>query len=620
MKMFKWITLNNWPIRYKLIMHFLLISILPAICLGILIGLATDRIIEKQVNEHTSQLIGTVNKSLEAYAGNLQNITYFTSFNPQVKRFLIGETAIQASEAYDMRIFLKGFTTLYPEVAGILVVNAKGDYVSNEMYARTSRSLTEESWYKEAVDEKGIFSIVGHPSGRNVTTHVDYKDEDIVSVVRAILDPETQAVQGVILIDLKLRVIAETVQDVNLGKSGYLMVLDNKGESIYTPQHPLVGKFQRNWIDENPSGTFSKKIDGRNMQFIYRKSSFTNWTTVGVFSTQESVREVREIRLYLVSFVFVVCLLGIAASYYLSYTISLPIWQLTSFMRRAEDGNLSIRFKDKRTDEVGMLGRSFNTMLMQITKLIGLVEKEQKQKREAELRSLQAQIKPHFLYNTLDTIQWLARKSGAHEVTEVVESLSRLFRIGLSKGNEVISLMEEFEHVKSYLIIQKTRYKEKLNYTIAIEPSLHQFYVLKLILQPIVENAIYHGIKERRGPGIIDIQARHENERVVIIIRDNGAGMSEEKLAQLRRILEAAASKSNPIQSEVEQEKAMDNKQELSYHIASPQSGGGYGLTNVQERIVISFGEVYGVSIDSIRGEGTTVTITHPVLKREVPM
>ena len=204
-----------------------------------------------------------------------------------------------------------------------------------------------------------------------------------------------------------------------------------------------------------------------------------------------------------------------------------------------------------RTDEVGMLGRSFNNMLMQITKLIGLVEKEQRQKREAELRSLQAQIKPHFLYNTFDTILWLARKSGAHEVTEVVDSLSRLFRIGLSKGNEVITLMEEFEHVKSYLIIQKTRYKEKLNYSIAIDPSLHSLYVLKLILQPIVENAIYHGIKERRGPGNIDIHARNENEKVVITIRDNGAGMSEEKLGRLRRTLEAAASKSNPSASEV---------------------------------------------------------------------
>jgi two-component system sensor histidine kinase YesM len=618
LKTFKWITLNNWPIRYKLIMHFLLISILPAICLGVLIALATDNIIEKQVNDHTSQLIGNVNKSLESYAGNLQNITYFTSFNPQVQRFLSSESATQASEVYDMRIFLQGFTTLYPEVAGIMVVSANGDYISNEMYARTTQSLTEESWYKEAVDEKGIFKIVGHPSGRNVTTHVSYKDEDIVSVVRAILDPESQAVKGVILIDLKLRVIAETVQDVDLGKSGYLMVIDDKGESIYTPQHPPASKFQRSWMDENPSGTFSKNIDGKKMQFIYRKSAFTNWTTVGVFSTQETVREVREIRLYLITFVFVVCLLGIAASYYLSYTISLPIWQLTSFMRRAEDGNLSIRFKDKRTDEVGMLGRSFNNMLMQITKLIGLVEREQQQKREAELRSLQAQIKPHFLYNTLDTIQWLARKNGAHEVTEVVDSLSRLFRIGLSKGNEVIPITEEFEHVKSYLIIQKTRYKEKLNYSIHIEPSLQQLYVLKLILQPIVENAIYHGIKERRGPGNIDIQARKENEKVVVTISDNGAGMPEEKLKRLRRTLEEAASKSTPVVNDYERDKLPANGQETSFLTITPQSGEGYGLTNVQERIVISFGDAYGVSIDSTAGEGTTVTITHPVLKREV--
>lgn len=607
LRTFKWFEINNWPIRYKLILHFLLISIIPAICLGVLIAWTTDNIIEKQVNEHTSQLIGNVNKSLEVYAGNLQNITYFISFNPQVKRYLYNETVNQDTEEYDIRKFLQGFTTLYSEVAGIMVVNASGNYISNEMYARTSRSLTEEDWYKEAVAQKGIFKLIGHPSGRNVTTHVNYKDEDIVSVVRAILDPESQEIKGVVLIDLKLRVIAETVKDVNLGKSGYLMVIDDKGDNIFTPQLPAEHTFDRNWITDSASGTFSKVIKGKKMQFIYRKSPFTNWTTVGVFSTQETVMEVREIRLYLITFVFVVCLLGIAASYYLSYTISWPIWQLMSFMRRAEEGNLTIRFKGTRQDEVGMLGRSFNAMLAQITKLISLVEEEQRKKREAELRSLQAHIKPHFLYNTLDTIQWLARKNGAHEVTEVVDSLSRLFRIGLSKGNEIIPLLDEFEHVKSYLIIQKMRYKDKLNYTIQVDPLLQHLYVLKLLLQPVVENAIYHGIKQRRGPGTINIRGYKENERIVMEISDNGAGMSEEKLMQLRRVLGNAASKL---------EQTEPNSLSVEGHeIAVVSSGEGYGLANVQERLRLSFGETYGIQIHSLPGKGTTVVITHPIVQ-----
>jgi len=591
----RWFELNNWPIRAKLILHFLLISLLPAIFLGILIAWATDNIIEKQVNDHTSQLIGNVNKSLEFYASNLQNMTYFISFNPQIKRFLSEDIQQPESEMYDMRKFLQGFTTLYSEVAGIMVVNAKGEYLSNEMYARSSRSLTEESWYKEAVEERGIFKLIGHPSGRNVTTHVNYKDEDIVSVVRAIVDPETQAVQGVVLIDLKLRIIAETVKDVRLGKSGYLTVIDDQGDSIYTPQHPIVSKMDLKWIEENPTGVFSKVIDGKRVQFIFRKSPFTNWTTVGVFSTKDTVMEVREIRLYIISFIFVVCLLGIAASSYLSYTISKPIWQLMSFMRRAEDGNLSIRFKDERQDEVGMLGRSFNAMLLQVTKLIGLVEEEQRKKREAELRSLQAHIKPHFLYNTLDTIQWLSRKSGANEVTDVVDALSRLFRIGLSKGNEIIPIVEEIAHIQSYLTIQKTRYRDKLNYSLDVDPKLQGMSVIKVILQPIVENAIYHGIKERRGPGRIDIRAFLDEERVVIEIADDGAGMPPETLALLRQSLAAATTRKK--------------------HGEEGSSVEGYGLMNVQERIQLTYGEAYGVNMTSDLKQGTKVTIIHPVIR-----
>lgn len=640
-------SLNNLPIRYKLIVHFMLISILPSIGLGVLTNWTVDRIIERQITDNTLQLIGKVNRSLETYVENLQNMTFFISFNPQVLEFLEsganlqaggspkasteGSTPVEgvntspkgladASEStailaetdpdhYEIRKFLQGFTTLYSEVAGILIVNSQGEYISNEMYARTSDNLTQENWYQEAVRNKGIFKIIGHPRARNVTTHVNYKDSEVVSAVRAILDPETQQVKGVVLIDLKLRVIAETAQDVRLGKTGYLTVVDGNGELIYAPPDPYLDRVPLERLVQDGSGTYAERLGGRDLQFIYRHSPFTNWTTVGVFSMAESAAEMREIRFYVVSFVFVVCLLGMTASFYLAHTISRPIGQLASFMQKAQSGDLTIRHWSDRTDEIGLLGRRFNAMLQQIHRLLTLTELQERQKREAELRSLQAHIKPHFLYNTLDTIHWMARRKGAEDIAEMAESLSKLFRIGLSKGNDIIPLNDEIEHVRSYLQIQHVRYENKLDYSLHIAPEIREFYVLKLILQPIVENAIYHGIKERRGPGRVVIEAAEDGGLLVITIRDDGKGIPPDQLAQLHKKLQAAAPADG----------REPGPESAGVSSGTGEGGHGYGMLNVQARIALTFGARYGLSIQSEEGRGTVVTVTHPII-REEPM
>lgn len=644
-------SLNNLPIRYKLIVHFMLISILPSIGLGVLTNWTVNRIIERQITDNTLQLIGKVNRSLETYVENLQNITFFISFNPEVLQFLEsradtdanGSTAASAAGSgrkegmearpqqevqsaaytasptpttteaeaeaghYEIRKFLQGFTTLYSEVAGILVVNSRGDYISNEMYARTDGNLTREAWYREAVRNKGIFKIIGHPQGRNVTTHVNYKDSELVSAVKAILDPDTQQVKGVVLIDLKLRVIAESAQDVRLGKTGYLTVVDGNGELIYAPPEPYIDRIPLERLGQDGSGTYAERLDGRDLQFIYRHSPFTNWTTVGVFSMVESASEMREIRFYVVSFVFVVCLLGMTASFYLAHTISRPIGQLASFMQKAQSGDLTIRHWSDRTDEIGLLGRRFNAMLQQIHRLLSLTELQERQKREAELRSLQAHIKPHFLYNTLDTIHWMARRKGAEDIAEMAESLSKLFRIGLSKGNDIIPLNDEIEHVRSYLQIQYVRYQNKLDYSLHIAPEVQGVYVLKLILQPIVENAIYHGIKERRGPGRVVIEAAEDGGSLVITIRDDGKGIPPDRLAQLQKELQAAATAAGREQG----------SEPIGFSGAGEGGGQGYGMLNVQARIALTFGARYGLTIQSEEGRGTVVTVTHPIIRDE---
>lgn len=358
---FRRLQFGNMEIRYKLLVHFLFISILPSLALGVLTGWTVDSIMERQTNENTLQFIDKVNRNLEYLMTNAQNTTYLISFNPEIQRFLTGELptdkAAAARSAYEAKRFLQGFTTLNSEFAGIMVVNSRGGYLSNDMYATTpGRDLTLERWYQEAVAGKGIFRLIGHPADRSVTTHADYKNSEVVSAVRAVLDPDTQKVLGVVLIDLKLRVISETVQDVRLGKTGYLMVVDERGEPIYMPKQIGMKSLPVEWLGGQGSGSFSRKVDGRKLQFIFRGSTFTNWTTVAVFSTAESAPEVRQMRLYLGSFVFVVCLLGTTASFALSRSISRPIRRLMTFMQRAESGDLTSRYWGGGMDEIGCWG------------------------------------------------------------------------------------------------------------------------------------------------------------------------------------------------------------------------------------------------------------------------
>ena len=603
--------LGDQPLRYQLITLFLLFSIIPSIGLGLLVNWTVNRIVERQVTANTLQLIGKVNQTLDSDMENLQNITYLIGFDERIQRFLNrelpGDGGIQlgggqplkdsSGQLYNVKQFLQGFTTLYPEIAAILVANRDGDYISNEMYARSSGSLTQESWYKDAVSQDGLFTVLGTPDQRIITSHTQYRPDELVTVARSLIDPDTGEAAGVVMIDLKLRTISRSVRDVTLGKNGYLMVMEKNGGNVYIPDHSYVNSIPEEWFEGKDSGSFTKEVDGQTLQFIFGVSSFTGWRTVGVFPSKDSPQEVKEIRFYMVSFLFLVCLFGLTASYLLSQSISRPIHQLMSFMQKAESGDLTVRYWGSRQDEIGMLGRSFNRMLLQIRKLIKLSELRERQKREAELRSLQAHIKPHFLYNTLDTIHWMGRKKGAEDISDLVAALSRLFRIGLSKGEDIIPIKDELLHISSYMQIQRTRYRDRLQFEMEASPEVSELYVLKLLLQPIVENAIYHGIKARRGPGSISLTVEKENSDLLMTVEDNGAGIPEETLLELRRQLE------DPFAA------LEDNKN--GNHAGESRS---YGMLNVQARIRLTFGEAYGITLDSIEGEGTKVSIRHPWL------
>jgi len=577
-------------LRTKLLIYFITIILLPFTTLGVFGNWVSSKTIEDEATTHTEQMIEQVQINTESYIKDVETMIKFLANEPEVITFLQNKTPSTESEreATEREIsrLMTNVQGNHPEIAGILIVNYDDKDISNEMYRSSKDALTEESWYTEAVQTPSDFHLNSNPIGRNIRNRVNYSADQVVSIVKAIKDPLKENILGVIMVDLKLDVLEKAVTGVTLGKSGFLYIVDAKGDVVYAPVNPIVQRVNSEWLEEE-NDNIVKNILGNRFQILVSASVFTGWKTVGVFSLNDTLKEVTQVRNFSIAISIVTLLFGMGAAIIFTNSIVKPVGRLKLLMKKAEAGDLNVHFDSPSQDEIAELGKSFNNMIGELRNLMDMVYKEQKGKREAELRVLQEQIKPHFLYNTLDTIQWMAIEEKNDEIVKMIAALTNLFRIGLNKGKEMVSVKEEMEHIRSYLIIQKARYEEKLEYEITVEKEIENLLVLKLILQPLVENAIYHGIKAQRGVGRIRISAGQEEDKIVFTVSDNGVGISPKRLEELRDL----------------------------FVDGIPLTGkSGYGSFNINERIKLTFGQDYGLHIRSKEGEGTTVEIWHPII------
>ena len=272
-------------------------------------------------------------------------------------------------------------------------------------------------------------------------------------------------------------------------------IMDADGKILYSPENQIVNRIRPQWFLENDYNDRCT-ILGRQYTLIYNRSKVTGLTTIGVFDDGKTIQGVRYIQEVSLMIALLTLLIGNIWAFAFSASFTRPIQKLSRLMKKVQDGDFSVRFTDPAKGEIKQLGDTFNMMTDKTDKLIKLVYQEQQRKREAEMQMLEAQIKPHFLYNTLDTIQWMARKYQAMDITDLVVTLAHFFRISLNRGGEKLSLADEFSMVESYLNIQKYRYEDMFEYHISCEEELKKCEVIKLIIQPIAENALYHGIKE----------------------------------------------------------------------------------------------------------------------------
>jgi len=577
--------------------------LLPLLTLGILSPFISAKTIENETTGHMRQLIRQVTRNIEFYVKKMEGIILTLTEDQNIQTFFeAGNNNEQftgkRAEAVNNLLFT--VSEANPEIAGIFLVNENDENLSNEIQPITRDPLIQEPWYICAVLTPSVIQLRPRPIGRNLK--MPYSADDVVSIIKGVKNPKTGECLGVVLIDMKLDVVENIFINMTLGQGGFLYIEDAQGEIVYAPVNDIVYRVRTEWLtvpnpnripDETANQGISivRKIKGENYQIIAQESAVTEWKTVGVFPLKEIMRQVSSIRYYSFIIAGVTVAFAFLASVLFAGTIAKPVIKLRTLMKKAEEGNLDVRYDGNDEDEINYLGKSFNTLLERIQKLIDMVYHEQQSKREAELRALQEQIKPHFLYNTLDTIQWMAQDHKADDIVQIVTALTSLFRIGLSKGQEIIKLSDEIEHVRSYLIIQKARYEDKFDFSLSVDDDVIPTMVLKLTLQPLVENAIYHGVKEREGHGFISVEACKRDGMLILRVSDDGAGMSQAKLTAVRALLSEAPVKRN--------DKV------------------GYGISNVNERIQISFGKEYGLRFESELNKGTTVELLHPLIHAE---
>lgn len=475
------------------------------------------------------------------------------------------------------------------DISSIMIFGKKKMLLNRSMYTyqKVALDYSKLDWYAKAV-AKPQDAII---TGPNRHSFFD-TDDEVISLSREVQSYENGTFRGVILINLNMNKITEICNSFQEKQENFICIINDKGELVYEQQNgrerfAFDEKENRQELNTALGKTKEScfRLNYRGEKYLITRTDMktTGWTLVSMVPYKSVMAETMAISGVMILAVAITLIVTLLLLNRILTGVVKPLKKLEKYMVQVNPDNMDQRMEILTDDEIGHLSMKFNQMMDRIRNLKEQVIEEQEDKRKYELQALQAQINPHFLYNTLDSIIWMAETNDSN-IVAMTEALAKLFRISLNKGNEEISLERELEHVKNYLIIQSMRYADKFTYEISAEPGVERCRTIKLILQPIVENCIYHGIKKKRGTGKITIRAYRREQNLIIEVSDDGCGMPEEIC---RKIL------SDEIESE-------------------DISGSGIGVKNVNERIQLRFGKKYGLSYSSEEGVGTTVTYVLP--------
>lgn len=569
-----------FSLQYKFMTISLCIVIIPLLLVGGLSYIKSTAIIEERVSQSNFNTVKQIADNINFVFTDLRNSSVYLWQNKEFMSYLrLSKEEIINSLNYNLSAqnSVNNFIVFKSNIYSIYVKGFNGLIFDS---ASTQNTISEKL-QKQLYDLRGEDILIS-----DIVTNYDTSKTKVISLLRLFKDIDNLSSNlAIIKINISEEEISKIYQSKLLGKKGAYFIIDEEKKIVSSLEKQKLGlklddKYNDPRLYTGANGYYNSVIDNHNFLVTYFNLSRPGWKLVNLVPLDELSKDaevIQNITLYAVIGSFSLCLLVIIL---FSFKVLSPLKEIRKSMKYIENENFDVSIKVRGNDEIALLGKSFNKMSKKLSELINEVYTVQIKQKEAELKALQAQINPHFLYNTLDTIYWMCRMENAFESSTLVQALSKLFRLSLNNGKEFTNVNNEINHLKSYITILQKRFEDVISFDISVSEDVLACRVVKLILQPLVENAIYHGIEKKGCQGKIEIAIYKEDENIIYIIKDDGAGADENEL--------------NSLLENVEDEKR------------------GFGIKNVNNRIKLYFGYQYGIKFKSSIGSGTTVIVKQP--------
>ncbi|MCI6730995.1 MAG: sensor histidine kinase [Lachnospiraceae bacterium] len=583
------INMPGMGVQMMIAASFTVVACITIILLSlILYNLFSDRVIRSKT-ESAEQFLNQTKRSMEDYLRGNRRVSDALYYS------CIKNTDLE-SDSLDESLNLV-YETNKDNVVGIALYTGDGILVSSVPVAGKKQpgEIITQDWFTNAFREVENLHF-SMPHVQNLSDELPEGYHWVISLSRVVeLNVNGAPGQGVLLVDIKYSSIRQILEKVNSDNtSEYIYLCDGEGNIIYHPQQELMnaGLYEEATTDIAflTDGSYNRRMQGEDCIIVTKTISYTGWKLVSVISKNSYNLGLYRMRYLLVFFISITILGILLINQQVSRTITKPLIKLDRSIRDIENGNLDPDIYIGGPTEVEHLGRTFQSSVQRIRQLMDEVLEEQELKRRSELDALQSQINPHFLYNTLDSVMWMIEDEQNDGAVYMIKELAKLLRISISRGRTIIPVRDEILHARSYMNIQKIRYKNQFTCSFDIDDSIMECATIKLIIQPLLENAIYHGVQGMDEDGEILVRGTREGDRIYLDVIDNGYGMTAEQIEKLS---------------------SGNKKQEDS----SAGKGNGVGLRNVDTRIRMRFGEGFGLQIESERGEGTRMRLVLPFVE-----